>query len=120
MSVKELLEATEVNIRQAEYQVSMKTAKVFLGAAKERISQALALLAKPEPNGIELCKQCRSWVGGECTTDVPCDMDFSAFIPKPEPIIETDLTITDWRNLAEQRQQTVCRRKNHQRCHLSR
>jgi len=32
-----------------------------------------------------VCKHCESWEG-ECTSSIPCDMDFSAFrVKKPEP-----------------------------------
>ena len=35
---------------------------------------------KPEPP----CKQCNSWVRDECCSSVPCDMNYSALMPKPE------------------------------------
>lgn len=52
------------------------------------IKQVLAELKKQSKTDTEatdrpltdlICKRCENWVGGECTTDVPCDMNFSAF-----------------------------------------
>lgn len=66
-------------------EVPPKNKQLMIAVAKD-VQQAIAELeTKPEATKESpVCKQCENWEG-ECTSSIPCDMDFSAFrVKKPE------------------------------------
>lgn len=84
-----LLEKAKKRLGQYQEPPVIRIGEHPLKIVYDNIDQALILSKKQlSARGLTVCKQCANWVLEECTTEVPCDMDYSAFKVKQPPALD--------------------------------